>query len=121
MPAASVSVVCPAGGRSHRTPSPIQGCDRLIRPLTQQLADVGKHARAQRLLAAANEAREAACVLHDADALIFATSMQYRAREILRITASADRYPLDPRCPSTRQRPAGLLDQVELDYADRRR
>jgi hypothetical protein len=90
-------------------------------PLTRQIdLRAGQRARAERLLAAADEQHAGACALADADQLLFATSMQYRAREILRITATADRYP-DPRCPSTRQRPAGLLDQVELDYADRRR
>ena len=43
-----------------------------------------QHARAERLLAAADEQREAACALHDADALLFSTTSMHRATEILK-------------------------------------
>jgi hypothetical protein len=73
-----------------------QGRDRVRLP---QITLAEQHRRALALLAAADEAREAACNLHDADALIHATTARYRAREILTAT-NRETFPLDPRCPA---------------------
>jgi hypothetical protein len=43
-----------------------------------------QHTRAERLLAAAVEAREAACRLADADLLLLSTTSMHRATEILK-------------------------------------
>jgi hypothetical protein len=64
-------------------------------------------AGAQRLLAAADEQRDAACSLGDSDAILSATAAQHRAREIL-----ATFWPARHHAPPARRAPAGLLDRV---------